>query len=168
MSGCKIDGLGAGSTRQPDGRVRLLNWTRPDIDVAIVIMFALEGEWAGAGPGLYNQVVCLVHTFTANGWIDAVAEIFHARAAHKAGDNASATDHVEHSNLFGHPKWVIMQRQCIANNPDFCPLYPLRQDSSHNIWRRHSPVSILMMLVDDDTIPPQFIGSFDLIKISVI
>ncbi len=125
MPGSKIDGFHAGSARKPDGR-RLLDRARPDVDIAVIVVFSLKCKRAGACPGLDNQVMRLVHTFPTDGGIDVIAKVFHAGAAHKARDNAPATDNVEHGNLFGDTQGVIVQRQSIAYNADFRALHPLR------------------------------------------
>src|SRR5437763_15395932 len=99
--------------------MKLLNRARQDIDVAVIIVFSLESEGPGTRPGLDNQVVRHDHAFAADGGIDVIAEIFHARAAHEARNNASPTDHVEHSDLFCYAQRVMVQRQNIANNATF-------------------------------------------------
>src|SRR3989442_623133 len=73
--GGKVDGFQAGSARKPDGRMWLLNRARPGIDITIIVVFPLEGEGAGARPGLDNQVVGLLHAFTTEGGVDVVTEV---------------------------------------------------------------------------------------------
>ena len=50
--GHEADRLQAAGARDPDGRVRLLQRPRPDVDVAEVVVLALEVERAGLGPRL--------------------------------------------------------------------------------------------------------------------
>ena len=95
----------------------------------------------------------LVHTFATDGGIDVIAKVLHAGAAYKTRDNATSADNVEHGNLFGDTQRVIVQRQSIAHYADFRTLHALGEYGGHEIRRRHGTIGILMMLVDNDTVP---------------
>ena len=164
----KIDGLHTGGAWQPDGRVRLLDGTRPDVHIAIIVMLPLEGEGAGAGPGLDNQVVRLIHALAAEGWIDVVAEVLHAGAAHKARDDAAAADNIEHSDLLRHAYGVIVQWQRVAHDADLCAFHTLGQHRRHDIGRGHGAIGVLVMLVHDHAVPTELVGAFDLIEVAVV
>src|SRR5258708_36662612 len=153
MLGSEIDCLHAGGARQPDRGMRLLNWARPDINVAIIVVLALKGKGARSRPGLGNQVMRLVHALATGGRIDTIAKIFPTSDAHKARDNASTTDDIQHRNLFSHAQWVIMQGQSIANYAYFGTFDALGKGSSHQIGRGHGAISVLVVFIHDHTIP---------------
>ena len=56
----EVPGLDAAAARDPYGRVRLLQRTRPDVHVAQLGVLAVEAEGFGAGPRLHDQAVRLV------------------------------------------------------------------------------------------------------------
>ncbi len=53
-------GLDRAAAGNPDRRMRLLDRPRPDVDVALLVVAAVEGEGVLLGPGLHDEVVRLV------------------------------------------------------------------------------------------------------------
>src|SRR5262249_54051075 len=84
-----FDGLARAHRRNPDRRMRALIGPRPQIDVAVAEVIALELEWAGRSPGLDEQIVRLMEALMRECRIDAGRVIFGADAADEAGDQAA-------------------------------------------------------------------------------
>src|SRR5439155_14031272 len=55
--GAPPPGLDRAAARDPDRRARLLYGSRPDIDVALLVEAAVEGEGLRLGPRLHDQIV---------------------------------------------------------------------------------------------------------------
>ena len=102
----------------PDRRMRLLIGPRPAVHVFEVIVLALEGEGAGLGPGLHDQIVRLVEAVVGFRRVRARGMIFGADAAHETGDQPAAGDVVEHGEFFGDHERIVQQRQRAAEHGD--------------------------------------------------
>src|SRR5579859_862381 len=55
--GAPPPGLDRAAARDPDRRARLLYGARPDVDIALLVEAAVEGEGFGLGPRLHNEVM---------------------------------------------------------------------------------------------------------------
>ncbi len=114
--GREADRLRAALRRQPDRRMRLLQRPRPDVGVAHAEMVAFERERTGLRPGAQDQVVRLVEALARVGGIDAERQVLAADAAHEAGDDAPAREHVEHRNLLGDAQRMVAQADGVAED----------------------------------------------------
>ena len=63
--GAPLPGLDRAAAGNPDRRMRLLHRARPDVDVALLVEAAVEGEGVLLGPGAHHQVVRLVDSARA-------------------------------------------------------------------------------------------------------
>ena len=111
-------GFLAEHARDPDARVRLLQWHGPWVHHAMLIMRAFPTERTRLGPDLGDQIVRFLKPFPVIGRIDARGELFLPAAPDEARNQPSLGDHVDHRQLFRQPDRVIGQRQRIAENDD--------------------------------------------------
>src|SRR6516164_3770967 len=96
-----LPGLDRTTAGDPDRRVRLLYRPWPDVDVALLVEAAVEGEGVGLGPRPQYQVVRLVITVAQHARVLAIGEAgVHRRADREAGDQPPARDAVDHREFF--------------------------------------------------------------------
>src|SRR5436309_7646576 len=98
----------------PHARVRRLQRHRPRVHHAVLVVRAFPAERPGLGPRLHDQRVRLLEALAVVRGIDAGGELLLAAAAHEAGHEAPARDHVDHRQLFGQPHRVVGERQWVA------------------------------------------------------
>src|SRR5271166_4433568 len=118
MLGAPSYGLGAEGARNPHLRMRFLIRQRPRIYMPIVKMLALVAPWSRPGPRLHDKVVRLLEVLAVVCGIGVIEKLLAARAAHPSGDEASARDQIDLSELLGHPQRMLEDRQGIANQQD--------------------------------------------------
>ena len=115
--GAPAPGLDRAAARYPDRRTRLLHRARPDVDVALLVEAAVEGEGVGLGPRLDDEIVRFEVALAQHRRVLAVGVAgVHRRADREAGDQPPARDHVDHRELFRDPGRRIVQRQRIAED----------------------------------------------------
>src|SRR5215469_3268953 len=91
------DGFGAKQTRDPDRRMRFLNWQAPWIDEAIVEMLALVAERTRPRPGLNYDVMCFVEILAVEGGIGVRSKLLTTTATHPSWDQPATRDHIDHA-----------------------------------------------------------------------
>src|ERR1700719_5176421 len=75
------DRLLAQHAGDPHPRIGLLQWHRPGVDDALLVMRALPAERAFARPGRDDQIVRLLEALAVEGGVDARRELLLAAAA---------------------------------------------------------------------------------------
>ena len=106
-----------------------------------------------------------IEAFQRIGRRDTVVEIFTPDAAHKARNNATARNNVEHGDFLGDPQGVAMQGDGIADNADRDFFRPLHQHRGDNVWRRHRAIEIRVMFVDRNRVETELFGSGELVEV---
>ena len=131
--------------------MRLLDRPRPDVDVALLVEAAVEGERLLLGPGAQHEVVGLVVAVAQLARVGAVGiGRVHRRADREAGDQAPARDAVDHGELFGHPRRRIVEREAVAEHADRRVGGAARQRRGDQVRRRHQAVAVGVVLVAAD------------------
>ena len=131
--GAPFNGFLTAEAGDPNRRVWFLERTRPDINVADLIMLAVKIKRAGLGPGADDQIVRFAKTRQRVGGIDTHRKVFISDAAHKTGNNTPAGYNIEHGDFFGDPEGMIAERQAVADHRNLHPRGPTCQHSSHNV-----------------------------------
>jgi hypothetical protein len=108
------DRLLAEHARDPHPRVRLLQRDRPRVHHPVLVVRAFPPERSRLRPRLDDEVVRLLEALPVVGGIDAGGELFLPAAAHEAGDQPAARDHVDHRQLLGQPHRVVGERERVA------------------------------------------------------
>src|SRR6516162_336050 len=80
------DGLLAQHPRDPNPRVGFLQWHRPWVDDAVLVVGPLPAKWALARPGCDHQIVRLLEALAVVGGTDAGRQLLLAAAADKTRD----------------------------------------------------------------------------------
>lgn len=106
MLGAPHHRFGAQQTRNPDRRVRLLNWQAPRIDETIMEVLAFITEGTRLRPRLNHHLVRFVEILAVEGGIRIRCELLAAATAHPSCDQAAAGDHIYHAELFGQPQGI--------------------------------------------------------------
>ena len=162
--------LDRAAARDPDRRMRIvLDRPRPDVDVALLVEAAGEGEGLLLGPRLLHQVVRLVVALAQQARVLAVGVAgVHRRADREARDQPAARDAVDHGELFGHARRRIVERQRIAHDAERGVGGAPRQRRGDQVGRGHQPVAVGMMLVHADGVEAHLGGVFELVHEVVV
>ena len=114
--GAPLPRLDRAAARNPHRRMRLLDRPRPDVDVALLVEAAVEGEGLLLGPRLHDEVVRLEIALAQHRRVLAVGVAgVHRRADREAGDQPPARDAVDHREFFGHPRRRVVERERVAH-----------------------------------------------------
>src|SRR6185312_16844112 len=98
--GAPLPCLDRAATWYPDWRVRPLNGTRPDVDIALLVIAAVERERLRLRPGFKQKVVRLEIPLPQLARVLAVGEtIVHRRADRETGDQPPAGNHIDHGEF---------------------------------------------------------------------
>ena len=117
--GAPLPGLDRAAAGDPYRRMRALDRARPDVDVALLVIAAVERERVRMLPGLHHQVVRLVIALAELARVLAVGEaVVHRRADREAGDQPAAGDAVDHREFFGDAGRRVVQRERVAHHAD--------------------------------------------------
>jgi len=118
--GAPAPGLDRAAARDPDRWMRIiLDRPRPDVDVALLVEAAGEGEGVLLGPRALHQVMRLVVPLAQQAWVLAVGVAgVHRRADREAGDQPAARDAVDHREFLGHPRRRIVEREAVAHDAE--------------------------------------------------
>ena len=145
--------------RDPDGRVRLLIGTGPDVDLTMVKVFALPVKRpVVTGPGLEDQVIRLPKALhhTRGSMITGRHFIWHA--THKADLQASAGVDIDHGHLFCHPHGLASVGNRVAENQQAGRFGFTGEDTHDDRAGRVEIGRGLMVLVHHD-IEPQLLSN---------
>ena len=149
--------------------MRALHRARPDVDVALLVVAAVERERVRVLPGLHHQVVRLVVALAQLRRVLAVGEaVVHRRADRKAGDQPTAGDAVDHRELLGDAGRRVVQRQRVAHHADRRVGGAAGQRRGDQVGRRHQAVAVGMVLVDADRVVAAGGGVFELVHEVVV
>ena len=155
--------------RDPHRRMRTLDRARPDVDVALLVVAAVERESVRMLPGLHHQVVRLVVALAELRRVLAVGEaVVHRRADREAGDQPAAGDAVDHRELFGDAGRRVVQRQRVAHHADRRVGGATGQRRGDQVGRRHQAVAVGVVLVDADRIEAAGGGVFEFVHEVVV
>ena len=167
--GDPLPGFHAAAAGDPDGRMRLLDRPRPDVDVAQLVELAVEGERLRLGPRLDDQVVSFAVLVAQRDRGLAVGEIrVHRRADRKAAHEAAARNAVQHGHFFGDADGRVVQRNRIAQHDQRRLGRPPRQRCQNDVRRGHQAVGVGMVFVDADSVEALAVGEFQLVEILVV
>ena len=149
--------------------MRALHRARPDVDIALLIVAAVEREGVLLLPGLHHQVVRFVVAVAQLAGVLAVGEaVVHRRADRKAGDQPAAGDAVDHGELFCDAGRRIVQCQRVAHHADRGVGGAARQRRGDQVRRRHQSVAVRVVLVDADRVVAAIGGVFELVHEVVV
>ena len=161
-------GIPADHPRQPDGGMGFLIGAHPGIDMAILEMLALPAEGAGSRPGFDDKLVGFLKPLPVIGRGGIVGDAFPARAAHPAGHQAAAGNHIDHGKLLHQPQGVVPDGQDVAQQDDFGPAGHPGQDGRLDI---HGPAHAkggAVMFVEHQPIEPHLLGVHFLVQVAVV
>ena len=167
--GAPLPRLNRAATGDPDWRVRVLERSRPDVDVTELVVATVVGEHLRSRPGLRDHIGGLVVLVAQVRRVGAVAEaVVHRRTNGEAGDQATAGDAVEHGELFGHTGRRVVERDRVTEHHDGDILGAAAEVGSHQVRRRHQTVGVLVVLVDADAVIAGGSGGFELVQAVVV
>ena len=147
----------------------LLQWARPDIGVANLVIFAVEREHVRLGPSLHNKVVRLIVLLSQSSGIDSIREVgIHRSADREARNKTPPADAVQHRELFGNAQWRVVQRKAVAQHDDGRVLGAPCQSGCSDVRAWHYAVGVVVVLVDADAVKTHLISKFELIEILVV
>ena len=128
--------------------MRLLDRPRPDVDVALLVEAAVEGEGLRLRPGPHHQLVRFQVALAQQAGVlaEGVTGV-HRRADRKPRDQPPAGDAVEHGEFLGDPGRRVVQRQRIAHHADRRVRRAARYRRGDQIGRGHQAVAVGVMLV---------------------
>ncbi len=157
--------LDAAATRDPHGRVRLLERLRPDVGVADLRVLAVERKDVRPRPRLHHQVVRLVVPVAQGGRVDPVREVHVHRGANgETSHEPAAREQIEHRELFGHAQRRIVGGEAVAEHDERRLRRSPRQRGGHQVGRRHEPVGVVVVLVDAQAIEALLLGELELVQ----
>ena len=97
-----------------------------------------------------------------------LARALDAAAAHEAGDQTPARDHVDHRELFGQAQRVIDHRQRVAEHQDLGALGDLGQDRAGDVDRRLHAKRRRVVLVDHDAVEAGLVRDLVLLVVALV
>ena len=154
--------------RAPHLRMRLLIGARPDVDAAVLEIFALPRERPVVRRHrLENEVVRLPEPVHHPHWARVRRHDLVRHALDEAHLQPAARDHVDDRHLLGDPQRVVAvgDRRAEAEQPRAFGLP--RQDREREVHRRAHAGRGRVVLVDDD-VEAEFVGQHPLVEIAVI
>src|ERR1700722_20502807 len=99
--------------------MRILHRSRPDVDIALLIETAVEGEGILLGPGPDNKVVRLHIALSELAWVRAVSVTgIHWRADREPSDQPAAGDAIDHGEFLRPEGGQVLDRQCVRDVVD--------------------------------------------------
>ena len=163
-------GLDRAAARNPDRRMRVvLDRPRPDVDVALLVVAAGEGEGVLLGPRLLYQVVRFVIALAQQAGVLAIGVAgVHRRADRKARDQPAARDAVDHRELFGNAGRRVVEGQRIAHHAERGIGCAAGQRGGDKVGGGHQAIAVGMMLVHADRVVAELGGVFELVHEVVV
>src|ERR1700745_609743 len=144
--------------------MRLLDRSRPDVHVALLVEAAVERKRLLLGPGAQDEVMGFVVTVSQLAWIGAIrVRGVHWRADRKPGDESTAGDAVDHGELFGDPCWRVVEGKAVAQDADHRIGGAPSEGGSHKVRRRHESIAVRVMFVAADGVVAALGGELELI-----
>ena len=149
--------------------MRALHRARPDVDVALLVVAAVEREGVRMLPGLHHQVVRLVVALAKLRRVLAVGEaVVHRRADRESRDQPAAGDAVDHRELFCDAGRRIVQCERVAHHADGGVGGAAGERRGDQVRRRHQAVAVGVVLVDADRVVAARGGVFQLVHEVVV
>src|SRR5437667_3980043 len=168
LPGGPDDRLLAEHAGNPVAWVRRLQRHRPWVHHAVLVVRALPAERPGLGPRLDDQRMGLLEALAVVGGIDAGGELLLAAAAHEAGDEAPARDHVDHRQLFGEPHGVVGERQRVAEQHELHALGHGGQDRGEHVALGLHAERRVVVLVQHDPVEADLLGQPVVLEVLVV
>ena len=150
------------------GGMRVLVGLNPRVDVAIVEVLALPAERAGGGPCLDDEVVRLLEALPVVRRRRVVGDALASGAAHPAGDQPAARDHVDHGKLLDQPQRVVPDRQNVAEQDDLGAIGGLGEDGRLDVHRAAHAEGRAVVLVEHDAVEAHLLGIDALVEVAVV
>ena len=162
--------LDRATARDPDRRMRLvLDGARPDVDVALLVVAAVESERVLLGPGPFHEVMCFEVALAQQARVLAIGVAgIHRRADRETRDQPAARDAVDHRELFGDAGRRIVEGERIAHDAERGVGGAARQRRGDQVGRGHQPVAVGMVFVDADCVVTELGGVFELVHEVVV
>ena len=165
----EVPRLDRAAARDVDRRVRLLDRLRPAVDVAQLVVLAVEGERLVGRPRPHDQVVGLGVLVAGQRRDLAVAEVgVHRRADREAGDEPAAADAVEHGELLGDADRRVVEGDRVADHADRRAAGAAGQPGGDEVRAGHDAVAVLVVLVDADAVEAELVGVLELVHVLVV
>ena len=124
------------------------------------------------GPGCVHvltiEVVRLLEALAVVGRVDAGRQLLLPAAAHEAGDQAAARDHVDHRQLFGQPDRVVGQRQRVAEQHDLHALGDGGEDRGEDVALGLHAERRVVVLVQHDAVEADLFGEPVVLEVLVV
>ena len=143
---------------QPDLRVRLLEGSRPWVDVTVLVMLALPAEGAGGGPGLDDELVGLLEPLPVVGRRRVVGHALPTGSPHPAGDQSTAGDHVDHRELFHQPERIVPDGDDVPQQHDLGPLGDAGEDGRLDVHGAAHAEGRAVVLIEHQAVKAHFLG----------
>ena len=134
----------------------------------MLVVRALEAERAGLRPGLDDEVVRLLEALAVVGRVHAGGQLLLAAAAHEAGHEAAARDHVDHRQLLGQPHRVVGERERIAEQHQLHALGHRRQDRREDVALGLHAERRVVVLVQHDAVEADLFRELVVLEVLVV
>src|SRR5262249_572674 len=143
----KIPRLNAPPARNPDRRMRLLQWSGPDVNVPELRILAIKTKGLRARPGLHDETVGFIVLVSQPGRWLAITELGVHRGSYRKSHQQTTTAHdIEHGKFFRHPPRRIVQGDTVTHDHQRRLGRAPRQGRTHEIRGGHEAVGVLMVL----------------------
>ena len=152
----------------PHRRMGLLQRSGPGVHVGQLVVVPVERERARARPRLEHEVNRFAKPGAGLGGVDVGGVVLGAAADHEPGDEPAPAHDVEHGHLLGDTGGGVVEGQRVAEDADLHPAGLACQGRRHQVGRRHEPVGVLVMLVDDDAVEPELLGHHQLRQVALV
>ena len=168
MLGAPLDGVPRHHAGDPDLRVRGLVRARPRIHVAVLVVLALPAERARSRPRLDDEVVRFLEALPVERRLRVVRDALTAGAAHPAGDQPPARDHVDLGQLFGQPQRVFPDREDVTEQDDLGALGDARENRRFDVHHATHAERGRVMLVQHQAVEAHLLGVDLLVEVAVV
>ena len=147
----------------------VLERSGPDVHVAHLVVFSVEGEGFRFCPGLHYEVVRFVILLAQAGGGHAVGVVgVHRGADRESGDEPAAAYAVEHCELLRYTQGRVVEGEAIAENHYRGVLGAAGESRRGDIGGRHDPVCVVVVFVDADAVESNLVREFQLVQILVV
>ena len=166
--GRPLDRVAAHDAGNPDLRVRVLQRTRPRVHVAEVVVLALPAERPGRAPGLDHEIVRLLEALPVERRMRVVRHAFAPAAAHPAGHQPPARNHVDLRQRLRQPERILPDRQNVAQQHNLGLFRDPRQNRRLHIHHAAHAERRRVMLVQHQRIEAHLLRVELLVEVAVV
>ena len=166
--GRPLDRVAAHDPGNPDLRMRVLQRARPRVHVAEVVVLALPAERPGRAPGLHHEVVRLLEALPVERRLRVVRDALAPAAAHPAGHQPPARNHVDLRQRLGQPERILPDRQDVAQQHDLGLFRDPRQNRRLHVHHAAHAERRRMMLVQHQRVEAHLLRVELLVEVAVV